>query len=642
MIDTMAEALNLAAHDFRVFPLAPGSKKPPRGFHWKEEATTDAARIKEWWSSEPEFNIGVATGGGLVVLDVDVKDGKDGAASLDYMRAVHDLPETFEVETPSGGRHVYLRCADVFHNSVDKLNEFPGIDIRADGGYVVGPGSNLGEGVYRTVGGDPDRVADIPASVAELVHAASAKARSAKTETPLIELDQPANIELAKQYLVNRAPEAAEGAGGDDTTYRVATRCRDYGLSEGVTLELMLEHWNEQKASPPWMPDELEAKVGNAFQYASGSWGGQTAEAEFEVLDIDVGESPVKAESGLASISAGVRPSYLLSYEEMEAMPDDDWLVEGVVPAQAATLMFGKSNTFKSFLAIDLALSVAVGRAWHGRAVKGPAKVIYAATEGAKGVGRQRVRGWYEHYEIDRARRDNFFLRIEPPLMDVSGHVDKLLAEIKLVGGAKLVVLDIFGGTTSGSDTEDTTARAWVAGAQRLIRDGGASVLVVAHTSWSDPSRSRGHTHFWGSYDTRLQVEGDKAKRTSMLSVERHKDSDSTGKWSFDLEMTNGTLVPVLNKSAKVELHFTSQERLALQALEQSVEEIGSSVTVGDSLQIRSVTTEAWFARCQQDGVTSAIGKSAQSALHKVRRSLLEKGAIRERDGNVWPGGFEE
>ncbi len=75
-----------------------------------------------------------------------------------------------------------------------------------------------------------------------------------------IELDQPANIEAAWQYLVERAPIAVEGSRGDATTYKVCcVVVRDYALSEAKAIEL-LATWNEG-CRPPWSLAELEEKV---------------------------------------------------------------------------------------------------------------------------------------------------------------------------------------------------------------------------------------------------------------------------------------------------------------------------------------------------------------------------------------------
>jgi len=106
-------------------------------------ATTDIEQIESWWRATPHANIGIATGrcSGLLVVDIDVGDGKDGFASLNAIEAEFGkLPQSLRARTGSGGLHIYLQMPDQpLKCSAGKLA--PAIDIRADGGYVVAPPS---------------------------------------------------------------------------------------------------------------------------------------------------------------------------------------------------------------------------------------------------------------------------------------------------------------------------------------------------------------------------------------------------------------------------------------------------------------------------------------------------------------------
>lgn len=114
-------------------------------------------------------NIGVLTGaasGGLVVLDFDTKDG----GLSQHEELLSRLPDTVEAVTGSGGRHLYYRHDALLGNSAGKLA--PHVDIKADGGQVVLPGSvHLQTGqVYAWMEGrDPDSVplAALPQWVAD-------------------------------------------------------------------------------------------------------------------------------------------------------------------------------------------------------------------------------------------------------------------------------------------------------------------------------------------------------------------------------------------------------------------------------------------------------------------------------------------
>lgn len=126
-----------------TLPLKVGSKIPAVRWKGAEPGTV--------WPSFPDtVSRALLTGrmsGGLVVLDVDPKDG--GFTSLEGLEARHGaLPATLTVRTPTGGLHLYLAGSQPFQTNASKIA--PGLDIRAEGGIVVTPGSvHPSGGVYR-------------------------------------------------------------------------------------------------------------------------------------------------------------------------------------------------------------------------------------------------------------------------------------------------------------------------------------------------------------------------------------------------------------------------------------------------------------------------------------------------------------
>jgi putative DNA primase/helicase len=117
----------------------PSPGKHPHGkhaHHGLKDATTDGGAIAKWFSNGP-INIGIRTGteSRLVVLDVDPDHG--GNESLKKLGV---LPNTPRVQTGSGGQHYFFKHpGGNIRNSAGTLG--PGLDIRADGGYVVAPPS---------------------------------------------------------------------------------------------------------------------------------------------------------------------------------------------------------------------------------------------------------------------------------------------------------------------------------------------------------------------------------------------------------------------------------------------------------------------------------------------------------------------
>jgi hypothetical protein len=619
-------ALDLAAKGFRVFPLSQGTKIPLADMAWKEVATSDPKQIEDWWSENEFYNVGIATGKGLVVVDADCTKGKPGLETLEYMDML-DLPQSFRVKTASGGAHVYLKTDHPHRQRIDNIPEYPGIDIKCEGNYVVGPGSFIGSDGYEVTSEAP--IEKLPTWFNDHLKK-HAKIHRERNVDAIGSWDQPANVERAKKYLLTSAPEAIEGAGGDQITYSVACACRDYGLSQQVVLDLMLDHWNEQKASPPWDPESLQDKVRNAYNYGQNQPGiRQSAGAEFDDVDIEVGEPPEEVKTtGLLK---------LLSPSQMLEMPEPTWMIDGIMQERSSVLMFGKSNTFKSFLAIDMACSVATGREWHGRKVK-KHKVLYVATEGANGVGRIRIPEWFRYHDVPFDDSTDIFLYPSEISLDNEKNVGLLLKTANAMG-IELIVLDIFAGTMDGTETEDTTARAWVRGVNRIIQKAQAGVLVVAHTGWADQTRARMHTHFWGSFDSRLRVEGDKDKRTSVLAIDRHKDADSTGKWGFKLDTAGKSLVPVLEDTVATEdtSSWPIPQKVAMQCLRELVEVQGSVETFKGAPNAPGVLLSDWQTSCMAAGITNSEDSKTKSRIfRRVKTELIERGAIKSLLNMVW------
>lgn len=135
-------ALQYAEAGWRVFPIKPDAKAPPLTRHGSKDATSDVFAVRRLWELTPAANIGLATGNGLAVIDVDPRSGgvRDSA-----------WPETLTARTPSGGLHLYYGTEFEVRNSASALA--PGVDVRGEGGYVVAPPSE-GRAWHKDSGGE--------------------------------------------------------------------------------------------------------------------------------------------------------------------------------------------------------------------------------------------------------------------------------------------------------------------------------------------------------------------------------------------------------------------------------------------------------------------------------------------------------
>lgn len=160
-------ALEYAARGWRVIPIPTGQKHPAITA-WQQRATTNTDTITQWWTTNPNHGIGIATGpeSGIWVLDIDIADGKHGDETLTELETQHgQLPDTHEVITGSGGRHIYFTWPTngqtIRNNQSGRIG--PGIDIRGEGGQVLAPPTVHPNGTpYTHELGAPDTTSQAP------------------------------------------------------------------------------------------------------------------------------------------------------------------------------------------------------------------------------------------------------------------------------------------------------------------------------------------------------------------------------------------------------------------------------------------------------------------------------------------------
>jgi hypothetical protein len=120
-----------------VFPLVVGEKRPAtsNGLH---DATVDLAQVDAWWTTNPYYNIGLATGHRFDVIDLDGEPGFYGYAQMCEESGLRPRALA-SVYTGNGGRHLYVTPTGRGNFAGLK----PGLDYRGLGGYVIAPPSRL-------------------------------------------------------------------------------------------------------------------------------------------------------------------------------------------------------------------------------------------------------------------------------------------------------------------------------------------------------------------------------------------------------------------------------------------------------------------------------------------------------------------
>jgi hypothetical protein len=200
--------------------------KVPKVAHGLLDASADLAQICRWWSRWPQANIGMATGqvSGVVVVDTDLD--YDGTAKwADLMDVNGPVHTTLEVITGSGGRHYYFNAPKTPLRSRNG-GLGAGIDLRADGGYVLLPPSLHRSGsVYEWDG--PGETAPLPEWLLSLWPTGGSR-----TDSHIAAATDPTTLPLGKRALFF----VAQGAAMGQQRPEAVAAARNY-LSAGYSVE---------------------------------------------------------------------------------------------------------------------------------------------------------------------------------------------------------------------------------------------------------------------------------------------------------------------------------------------------------------------------------------------------------------------
>jgi len=184
-----------------------------------KSATLDRRQIELWWARWRSAGVAIATGGAARLVVIDIDPDKGGEASLNALIAEHGpLPPGRRIATGGGGAHYYFRHdGDPLHNTTGHLG--PGIDTRADGGYVIAPPSRHRSGrEYKLVSGGQE-LPRLPMWLLQLLEPPP-RQPGAVQEPPA---DATRWAQAAVDGEVTRLRTAAEGT-RNDTLNRVAFR----------------------------------------------------------------------------------------------------------------------------------------------------------------------------------------------------------------------------------------------------------------------------------------------------------------------------------------------------------------------------------------------------------------------------------
>ena len=233
-------------------------------------------------------------------------------------------------------------------------------------------------------------------------------------------------------------------------------------------------------------------------------------------------EAPQVAEGDIVSEEQAIERYKMMRRDAVFAMPPVEFLVDGLITDTGFTMMYGAPGTGKSFIAIDIALSVAHGQPWQGQGVKqGP--VLYIAGEGIGGFGK-RWKAWERHH----GKVDEPDLYLLPTAVNFREPEDiaRLVATIEDIEQPfSLVIVDTVARAIAGAEENSSTDMGlFVAACDEIKALTGGALLAVHHAGKDANRGARGSTALLGAVDTSLMV--GKSEDIVVLRTEKMKDAE--------------------------------------------------------------------------------------------------------------------
>ncbi len=186
-----------------------------------------------------------------------------------------------------------------------------------------------------------------------------------------------------------------------------------------------------------------------------------------------------------------------------------NWLVKNFIESDTTGILFGDPGSYKSFLAMDIALHCVTGREWHGNAIK-QGSVVYLAGEGHGGLAR-RLAAWTKKYDENLEDHPFYFSQHAVDIYDKESAIETSKAiEATLDGDTpKLIVIDTLA-KNFGSGDENSTSdmNVFIAHVDQLLRAKfNCVVLLVHHTGHKNKERARGAMALKGAVDFEYRIE---------------------------------------------------------------------------------------------------------------------------------------
>lgn len=323
-----------------------------------------------------------------------------------------------------------------------------------------------------------------------------------------------------------------------------------------------------------------------------------------------------------------LRPSELYAHAT-----STQWLIKHVIPADSVGMIFGASQAFKSFVAIDAACHVVHGLPWLGkRTRKGP--VVYIAAEGGAGIWK-RVQAWHKARGIPFNDGVDFF--VIPMAVELRADAWRVVEAVQALGiTPAMVVVDTVSQTYTGEENSASDMAAYLRELGNRFRAlWHCAVALLHHTGHNATERPRGSSAILANLDWAHGVFRDEKEMLATVTNPKQKDVEPFADKTFSLTVqTIGTDEDGDKVTSLVARHLTDVEEVqeAMDA-ERKAGRGGHHTLFLSLLQNGSKESELRKAFYEQCGLDDS--DSRKRTYNRVRKWAVSQGFVEFAEGHV-------
>lgn len=324
-----------------------------------------------------------------------------------------------------------------------------------------------------------------------------------------------------------------------------------------------------------------------------------------------------------------------LAFRDITPQLDAGDFVQGLITDNSLAVVYGKSNSGKTFWCTTLGLHVAAGREFAGRQVD-QSPVLYVALEGGFGF-RNRVVAWRDEHGLGDYDLPFFATTTHLNLLDPNANLDDFIGFVHSLGKVRLVIIDtLFRALSGGNENAPDDMGQLVMNADRIRHETGTALLFVHHSGKDELAGSRGHSSLQAAADTEIEV-ADLGDGSHTATVAKQRDLAKGQVIAFSLRTvelgTNPRGDPVT--SCVVEFNTTPPSpRPPLKGQQKQAFEILCDLLAAPWAS-GSVHEDRWRQEFYDRAMPAAERKAKEKAFHRASAALVEQHRITLSDHQV-------